>query len=322
MNRLIAYLRRHKGSDDSVYVLGGFIETFILLALALFLAAGIMRYALVSPPFAAVIESALVGLANGDRTSYHAGTLTVNPTLVAAAQAKADDMAQKGYFAHTSPDGKDPWYWFQKAGYSFSYAGENLALDFSDSQDVETAWMNSPEHRANLLNPHFTEIGIATAQGTYAGHETTFVVELFGTPAESKFADIGADTVPANPQTPALAQSSGSPTPSKASGLAQAAATSSVLGESVAGPSAPAAVATLGPAAASPRHMLKDAFLALGGLVLLLLMLVTGFEWKRHHLRHVAAAAALLALFVILFAGASIAFFPAPTIAAPVSGAR
>ena len=48
-----------------------------------------------------------------------------------AAQAKADDMATKGYFAHTSPDGKNSWYWFKQAGYTFTYAGENLALDFS-----------------------------------------------------------------------------------------------------------------------------------------------------------------------------------------------
>ena len=52
---------------------------------------------------------------------------------------------------------------------ALTIAGENLAVNFSDSQDVTNAWMNSPEHRANILNGDFTQIGIATAQGTYKG---------------------------------------------------------------------------------------------------------------------------------------------------------
>jgi len=47
----------------------------------------------------------------------------------------------------------------------FTYAGENLAVDFSDSQDVTTAWLNSPEHRANIMDTHFTQFGIAIATG-------------------------------------------------------------------------------------------------------------------------------------------------------------
>jgi hypothetical protein len=103
--------------------------------------------------------------------------------LTVAAQDKANDEATKGYFAHTSPQGLTPWYWFQQVGYNFDYAGENLAVNFSDSEDVTTAWMNSPEHRANILNTDFTQIGIAAAQGVYEGEPTTFVVEEFGTPA-------------------------------------------------------------------------------------------------------------------------------------------
>ncbi len=135
-----------------------------------------------SPQVAAVISAALVNLANDDRAQNNLGSLTVSPELQAAAQAKANDMAANGYFAHTSPSGRDPWYWFTQAGYNFSYGGENLAVYFSDSDAVNTAWMNSPEHRANILNGHFTQIGIATAEGTYQGHQTTFVVQEFGTP--------------------------------------------------------------------------------------------------------------------------------------------
>jgi hypothetical protein len=95
---------------------------------------------------------------------------------------KANDMATKGYFAHTSPEGLSPWYWFKQAGYDFVYAGENLAVNFSDSAEVDKAWMNSPGHRDNILNTKYTEVGIATANGMYQGRPTTFVVQEFGRP--------------------------------------------------------------------------------------------------------------------------------------------
>jgi uncharacterized protein YkwD len=134
------------------------------------------------PSLAAVISSVLVELTNNDRSSTGLATLTVNPTLTEIAQAKANDMAAKGYFAHTSPEGLTPWYWFKQGGYKFSYAGENLAIDFSESPDVERAWMNSPTHRANVLGTQFSEIGVAVATGMYQGRATTFVVQEFGTP--------------------------------------------------------------------------------------------------------------------------------------------
>jgi len=135
------------------------------------------------PTVAAVISSVLVELTNVDRSSQGLATLTVSPVLTEVAQAKANDMAAKGYFAHTSPEGLTPWHWFKEKGYRFAYAGENLAIDFSESADVQRAWMNSPTHRANVVGTQFTEIGIATANGTYNGRATTFVVQAFGTPS-------------------------------------------------------------------------------------------------------------------------------------------
>lgn len=132
--------------------------------------------------FASLIPDVLIDLTNNNRTSDNLVLLTTNPLLTEAAQLKANDMATKGYFAHTSPEGVTPWYWLNEAGYSYTRAGENLAVDFSDSQDVVTAWMNSPSHRANIENGNFTEIGIATAKGMFNGHETTFVVQFFGKP--------------------------------------------------------------------------------------------------------------------------------------------
>ncbi len=135
---------------------------------------------------ALVYPTVVVQLTNEVRAEEGFPPLTVNPTLEAAAKLKAEDMAKYGYFAHTSPRGVTPWYWFREAGYTFMHAGENLAVHFTESADVQEAWLNSPTHRANILNGKFTEIGIATTQGTYQGYPTTFVVELFGTPAVKK----------------------------------------------------------------------------------------------------------------------------------------
>ncbi len=186
------------------YAIGGLAGALTLAVLGVFTFAALDTYLLKSSSLAAVISAVLVDLTNGDRSGDNLAGLRVSPALTAAAQAKADDMALHSYFAHTSPDGKNSWYWFRQAGYTFLYAGENLAVDFSDSVDVENAWMNSPSHRENILNEHFTEIGIATAEGTYDGHPTTFVVQMFGTPA-TQTAPVVALASPEEPTEPALA---------------------------------------------------------------------------------------------------------------------
>ncbi len=136
--------------------------------------------------FSSILPSVLVELTNGDRGQNRIAALAVNPLLEQAAQLKAQDMAQKSYFAHTSPSGLTPWVWLQKVGYKYSGAGENLAVNFSDSSDIESAWMNSPTHRANILDNRFSEIGIATAKGIYQDRESIFVVQFFGRPLGQK----------------------------------------------------------------------------------------------------------------------------------------
>ncbi|MBP9701067.1 MAG: hypothetical protein KBD54_01555 [Candidatus Pacebacteria bacterium] len=135
---------------------------------------------------AEVYPTAIVSLTNKDRVAHGLQPLSINPTLEAAARLKAQDMVTNGYFAHTSPQGVTPWHWFAQTNYTFLYAGENLAINFDESADVEKAWLNSPTHRANILSPNFTEIGIATAPGRYNDKPTTYVVQLFGMPAVTK----------------------------------------------------------------------------------------------------------------------------------------
>ncbi len=73
-------------------------------------------------------------------------------------------------------------------GYNYLMAGENLAVNFIQAEDVETAWMNSPGHKANILNKNFANIGIGISQGQFQGHTAIFVVQEFGLAAEQKVA--------------------------------------------------------------------------------------------------------------------------------------
>lgn len=130
-----------------------------------------------------ILPAVLVTDTNTERVAENLQPLTRSAVLDAAAKLKAEDMAKNQYFAHNSPTGVTPWYWFAQAGYSYVHAGENLAVHFTDSGEVVEAWMNSPSHRANIMNGEYREIGIGTAEGTFEGYPTVFVVQLFGTPA-------------------------------------------------------------------------------------------------------------------------------------------
>ncbi len=131
---------------------------------------------------AAVLPAVLSDLTNEERENQDLAILTINPILNKAAEMKAQDMATKGYFAHTSPEGKTPWYWLEKAGYKYQYAGENLAINFSDSKDVTNAWMKSLSHKANIVKENYTEIGTGIASGIYKGKKTVFVAQVYANP--------------------------------------------------------------------------------------------------------------------------------------------
>lgn len=112
--------------------------------------------------------------------------LTENQALDRDAQIKLEDMVTKQYFEHVSPAGVGPPDLAKTVGYAYVLVGENLALgDFSSDEDLVTAWMNSPGHRANILNTHFQEIGVAVGKGVYEGHNTWIAVQSFGMPLSS-----------------------------------------------------------------------------------------------------------------------------------------
>jgi hypothetical protein len=132
-----------------------------------------------------VTPSAITQLSNQARKAQGQAGLKTNSALTKAAQAKAKDMISNDYFAHISPKRVTPWYWFSQAGYRYTSAGENLAIDYVNSEDVIQAWLNSPSHRKNLLNSKYQDIGVAVATGEINGTTSVIVVQMFGTPTKS-----------------------------------------------------------------------------------------------------------------------------------------
>jgi len=315
------YFIPHEENDHHPHILReASLLGFLVVILALFgVAVGSHILINRSDMPALVLPKVLVDYANQDRIPSNEGSLTINPLLQQAAQLKANDMATKGYFAHKTPEGYSPWYWLDKVGYDFSYAGENLAVNFSDSIDVNQAWMNSPGHRANILNGNFTEIGIATADGMYQGRQTTFVVEFFGTPAKNTeplsivnntpIVKPVASTTIAGAHAKTTVSTSTKP-------VITAIASSSVLGASgendlfVAVEKNSATSSSNSPVQYSttlqralfslPARMLSIAYLIIATVILLGLIFLISFEVRKQHILYIVFAASLLVWIVIL----------------------
>ncbi|MBI2035941.1 MAG: CAP domain-containing protein [Candidatus Liptonbacteria bacterium] len=179
------YFVPHDGNEHRPHFLRGKAVVNILTVILLLEVIFFVYAFLVIPNssyLAAIFSTVLTDLTNESRVVNNVPKLRVSRVLEQAAARKAEDMARVGYFSHNGPDGKTPWEWLKEAGYIYRFAGENLAVNFIDSGDVVTAWMNSPGHKKNLLDNRFTEIGIGTARGVYQGRETIFVVQFFGKP--------------------------------------------------------------------------------------------------------------------------------------------
>lgn len=128
-------------------------------------------------------SSQVIQQTNQIRRERGLAELTHNTLLSQAALAKAQNMFTDQYWAHTSPTGKEPWDFMKQSGYTYKVAGENLARDFDVTPNMMNAWMNSPTHKANIINPRYREIGISVIDGKLNGVETTLVVQMFGTPS-------------------------------------------------------------------------------------------------------------------------------------------
>lgn len=326
----------HKGNDYKPHFLRAKIAAGIL-ALVLVIEGLYLTQTLVILPksdyLAAIFAAVLVNQTNDVRETQALGTLTPNPVLEKVAQMKADDMAAKGYFSHNTPDGKTPWYWFKQAGYAYLAAGENLAVNFTDSKDVTDAWLNSPSHRANIMNGNYTEIGIATAQGVYKGRNAIFVVEVFGLPAKvltEEGRPVPRTLVPSAPTSPAnvtkateLPAVKSTPTPALPAPTTVVAGAETNVAKELAVETAdleqpvvspvevevlapethtPTDVSFLAALLASPRHLTTAFYLILGAILLLALGLVIFIEVRVQHPHLVVSGFLLLIVIVAIVA--------------------
>ncbi len=130
-----------------------------------------------------ITQSELLQDTNQQRSTKGLPNLTANPELTRAAAAKGKDMLARQYWAHDAPDGTLPWKWIADTGYDYDYAGENLARNFTTNNGVMTAWMNSAEHRDNIMSPHYTDVGFGVVDGVLNGKATTLVVALYASPS-------------------------------------------------------------------------------------------------------------------------------------------
>jgi len=127
-----------------------------------------------------ITSSQLLYLTNIKRQENGAGPLGLNDKLSIAAANKARNMFTQNYWAHNSPDGKTPWVFVKDSGYTYVYAGENLARGFQNSDEVVKAWMASPDHRENMLSRNYSDVGFAVMKGKLSGEETVLIVEMLG----------------------------------------------------------------------------------------------------------------------------------------------
>ena len=155
--------------------------------------------------------SGLLQETNEERVAGGLVSLTLNAKLNSAAQAKANDMAARDYWSHNTPEGNTPWTFIDAAGYDYQSAGENLAYGFDSSTEAVIGWMNSPGHKANVMNTGYTEVGfgIADATGYQGTGPQTIVVAMYGKPAVLAAA---ASAAPA-PSKPASAPKTAARTP-------------------------------------------------------------------------------------------------------------
>lgn len=120
---------------------------------------------------------------NLQRENYGLPPLKENERLDLSAAMKVEDMFDKQYFAHDSPSGVKVGDLAENVGYEFIAIGENLALgNFENDEALLKAWMDSPGHRANILNLQYQEIGVAVLKGVFEGKTTWLAVQHFGLP--------------------------------------------------------------------------------------------------------------------------------------------
>jgi hypothetical protein len=295
---LVHYFIPHESNNQKAKVLHpkslGLIAIF-LIAFQFVVSLGNTSFPQVLGYAANIVPSEVVRQTNAQRSAVGLSPLTENSDLSSAAIAKGNDMLAKGYWAHFAPDGTSPWTFFTQFGYKYQYAGENLARDFSDVSSAINAWMSSPTHKENILNPHYKEIGIGVVEGSLAGANTTIIVQFFGTSLS------GSPSVPVAKAKETMIVSNESPKP-----IAQV-STPVPLPLQTSGVEAVTGVTKF---TSSPFSFTKNLSLAVVGILLLVLSIDLAVVRRKRIARiggrtlaHISYLGMILAVILILKAG-------------------
>lgn len=144
-----------------------------------------------------VTAERLVELVNTERQKSGLDILERNPLLDQAAKSKTEAILSAQRFEHNIGERRFSD-WIKDQNYEYSYVGENLAMDFEDSDEIMAAWLASPTHKRNILNSRFTDIGIGITEGDFQNEKTLVIAQIFGSPLipieKSAVAPTDADT--------------------------------------------------------------------------------------------------------------------------------
>lgn len=204
----------HKGNRHHPHILrprGLSLVAVLVLGLQLGFNLSVSGHAEVLGYATDISAPSIISLTNQQRAAAGLGALRENSRLDQAAYNNAQYMFAHDYWAHVAPDGTTPWYFVTQAGYAYATAGQNLAKDFSTSSAVVNAWMNSPEHRANILNGGYVDTGVAVVNGILQGEQTTLVVAFYASPVQT-----AAPAAASRPASPAQAAPAATPVPAPA----------------------------------------------------------------------------------------------------------
>jgi len=294
---MISWLKKyfipHSGNEHRPHLLRDYSTQGIIVVVLFFeifsFLLPILARTNVTGNMAMVLPAVLADLTNQERRAEDLPALSVSLVLNEAAQMKADDMATKGYFAHVSPDGKTPWYWLGQVGYQYQYAGENLAVDFTDSKDVTEAWMSSPTHKENIVKENYTEIGTGVANGIYEGKEATFVVQVYANPLLGAFMPVESNKTEISN---IVKVTDIKKEPANVLGAETVVNTQNILFKNP---------TLLQKAIASPRYTTDVVLYIFFGIVVLILLLYILIERKKCHKNLITNGLVILAVIVVIF---------------------
>ena len=207
---------KHHSKILNIRILGFIAVIFGILKLTITLFSGQIIYA------SDLTLDNILSAINKERGLRNLITLNTDNRLSYAAQDKAQDMIVRHYFSHTDPEGNYIWPKIVAAGYTpYVQLGENLAIEFYNTESLVSAWMNSPTHRANILNEGFKDQGMGLDFGNTQNNQySSAIVNTFGAlmvkkivspPPPPKEQTPSNQTLPSNPPPSSLAPPTSTP---------------------------------------------------------------------------------------------------------------